>query len=82
MENKEYISEFCTYNGIFHDKPISQTSINKISYNFGVDPFYLHGIKNIEQLDETIKKHSSPFPPILEDINSELLQMLSLQKID
>jgi hypothetical protein len=78
--DQEYLVEFCKYNNIFCERPMSQNSINKISYNFGVDPFYLSNIRNINQLDKIIKIESGTAPSILEDINSELLQMLKLQE--
>jgi hypothetical protein len=80
MENQKYITEFCNYHGVFENEFISQRNMNKISYNFGVDQFYLSNIKNLKQLNKTIKKHAQIFPPVVEDINSELLQMLRLKK--
>lgn len=75
----DYLKEFCNYHGIFRGNQISQSNINKISHNFGVEGFYLHHIKNIEQLEKVIKKYKRVPLPVKEDSSSELIRLIDLQ---
>ena len=81
MKEKQgnYLKEFCNYHRIFQGNNLSQSSVNKLSHNFGVEGFYLHGIKDIKQLERIIKKYSRiPFP-VQEETSSELISLINLQ---
>ncbi len=80
--NPEYLKEFCEYHNIFSEKDqfISQSNINKISYNFGIENFYIALVKNIKQLEKRINKFSEIPAPIDKDINSDLINMLNLKE--
>jgi hypothetical protein len=80
--NKKYLREFCKYHGIFvnESQKISQSNVNKICYNFGIDNFYIYPVKNMQELKKAIDNHSL-FPiPADEDLGSELLQMLRIKE--